>query len=79
MTALVKDGPYYLARLFVTRRRLEQAESGECDVDDETVMQLGKDLTMLGEKLRELCPPKSMTANVVRMTEWRQRKRGVVL
>lgn len=27
----------------------------------------------------ELCPPRSITANVVRMSEWRQRKRGVML
>lgn len=79
MTALALDGAYYLARLYVTRRKLEQAQAGECPIDDDTLMQLGKDLTMLGEKLRELCPPKSMTANVVRMTEWRQRKRGVTL
>jgi hypothetical protein len=76
MTSLVKDGPYYLARLYVTRRRLEQAESGEHAIDDETLEQLGADLVMLGDKLRELYPVKSQTANVVRLSDHLARKRG---
>lgn len=79
MSALVMDANYYVARLCVTRRRLEQAETGQHPIDNETLTQLGEDLTMLGEKLRELCPPRSITANVVRMSEWRQRKRRVTL
>lgn len=75
MTGLVRDKAHYMAWLIVTRRRLEQAESGLFPIDNETLLQLGADIVAIEAKLRELCPKKSQTANVVRLADHLERKR----